>query len=125
MKHLITIAAMLTACTLQTACTTTTAQLYAGYESAAKKGLEAADDNNIRTLTDGICGVPYGAVIRNSQFIPLAKAACLPAGGNSAPDSLLPTAQPQGMASKAANAATPSMAPSSIPQQSANAAAAK
>jgi len=89
MKQLIIIAAL-----ALTGCTTTTAQLYSGYEQAAKKGIEAADDNNIKTLTDSICGVPYGAVIRNTQFIPVAKAACLPAGANSAPDSLLPTATP-------------------------------
>ena len=75
-------------------CTTVTGQAYAGYEAAAKKGVQLADDNAIKTITDNICAVPYGAVIRNTQFIPVAKAACLPAGANSAPDSLLPTATP-------------------------------
>ena len=73
-------------------CTTVTGAAYAGYETAAKKGIETADDNQIKTLSDAICAVPYGAILRNTAFIPVAKAACLPQGAANAPDTTLPAA---------------------------------
>jgi hypothetical protein len=61
-------------------CTTTGAQLYSGYEQAAKKGVEAADDNTIKSLMDGICATPIGAVLRHPEFQSVVKDACMPAG---------------------------------------------
>ncbi|HEY8027681.1 MAG TPA: hypothetical protein VIF60_24285 [Burkholderiaceae bacterium] len=84
------LAAALVAAFCFSGCTTVTGQAYAGYETAARKGIEMADDNNIKTLSDAICAVPYGAILRNAQFIPVAKAACLPPGSNNAPDTTLP-----------------------------------
>lgn len=48
-------------------CTTTTATMYAGYETAAKKGVQLADDNLRTTLVDAICGTPYASVQRGGK----------------------------------------------------------
>jgi hypothetical protein len=77
-----------------TGCTTVTGAAYAGYETGAKKGVEVANDNAVRTLTDSICAMPYGAILRNTYFIPVAKAACLPQGASNAPETTLPTPSP-------------------------------
>jgi hypothetical protein len=92
MKHTLTctIGAALVAAFSFSGCTTVTGATYAGYETGARKGVEVANDNAIRTLADSICGMPYGAILRNTYFIPVAKAACLPAGAANAPDTTLP-----------------------------------
>ena len=49
------------------------------------KDTKAADDNLVHGIENGICAVPVGAVIRNTEFIPIAESACLPAGTNNSP----------------------------------------
>ena len=53
----------------------------AAQDAALVKSVQAANDNLVRGIEEGICAVPIGAVIRNSEFVPIAQAACLPAGG--------------------------------------------
>lgn len=52
----------------------------AGYTSTAIASARAANDNYIAAIEAAICSVPVGAVIRHPEFIPLARAACLPGG---------------------------------------------
>lgn len=52
----------------------------AGYTSTAIANTKAANDNYINAIEAAICSVPVGAVIRHPEFIPLARAACLPGG---------------------------------------------
>ncbi|HEX7642963.1 MAG TPA: hypothetical protein VF472_12220 [Burkholderiaceae bacterium] len=92
MKKLLLLAAALGLAACQSGCTTVTGSAYAGYESAARKGIEVANDNAIKTTMDAICAWPYGAILRNPQAIPVAKAACLPQSVNNAPETTLPAA---------------------------------
>ncbi len=64
-------------------------QAITGYESAAIKGIQAAEDNNVRMWTANACGTPFSAAIRNPSIVPALKALCLPAGGGVNPTSLL------------------------------------
>jgi len=57
----------------------------AGFNQKAISDTRGANDNLVHALEAGICEVPIGAVIRNSEFVPVAKAACLPAGQASSP----------------------------------------
>jgi uncharacterized protein YceK len=61
----------------------------AAQNAAAVKDTKAANDNLVRGIEESICEVPIGAVIRNSEFVPIAQAACLPAGANQNPVQLL------------------------------------
>jgi uncharacterized protein YceK len=72
-------------------CTTVAQQAITGYEAAALKSVEAADDNAIRVWATAACGTPYSAAIRNTQIVPALKALCLPAGATSSPVTLLDT----------------------------------
>ena len=60
----------------------------AAQDAAVVKDTKAANDNLVRGIEEGICAVPIGAVIRNSEFVPIAQAACLPAGGAQNPAQL-------------------------------------
>jgi hypothetical protein len=68
-------------------------QAYAAKEASAEVDIHLAQKNAIHTLKTAICAVPYGDVIANPEFQPVAKAACLPAAGSITPDSLLPQAK--------------------------------
>ena len=87
MKKLFIIAALF----ILAGCSTVTQQAITGYEAAALKSIEAADDNTIRIWTVTACGTPYSAAIRNVQIIPALRALCLPAGSGSSPITLLDT----------------------------------
>lgn len=50
------------------------------YESAAYEQAKAVADNHVRITTAMICATPIDAAIRNN-FIPIAKVACQPQGG--------------------------------------------
>ncbi|MBX9900810.1 MAG: hypothetical protein K2Y28_08510 [Burkholderiaceae bacterium] len=63
-------------------------QVVSGYETAAIKGIQAAEDNNIRIWSANACGTPFSAAIRNPQLIPALKALCLPAGSSGNPSAL-------------------------------------
>lgn len=64
-------------------------QAVTGYETAAAKGLQAAEDNNVRVWAFSACATPFSAAIRNPQIVPALKALCLPAGAASSPVTLL------------------------------------
>lgn len=84
MKNLMLIfAVMLSACS-------TVNPLVAGYEKGVQTGVQGANDNLIHGIEASICAVPYGAIIRNPEFVPIATAACLPTGDKSNPVMLLP-----------------------------------
>jgi hypothetical protein len=65
-RFLTLLAGMIIGLCMLAGCTTTTATLYAGWETAAKKGVQAADDNLVTTLHDAWCGLPYSALQRQS-----------------------------------------------------------
>jgi uncharacterized protein YceK len=52
----------------------------AGFGSKAAADARAANDNMIGAIELSICAVPIGAVLRHSEFIPIARVACLPGG---------------------------------------------
>lgn len=64
--------------------------LVAGYEKKVQVDVQGANDNYIHGIEAAICAVPYGAIIRNPEFVPIAKSACLPSGAGSSPVTLLP-----------------------------------
>lgn len=70
-------------------CTTVAQQAVTGYEAAALKSIQAADDNAIAVWSTMACATPYSAAIRNAQIVPALKALCLPAGSQSSPATLL------------------------------------
>lgn len=63
--------------------------MVAGYGEKVVRDVQGANDNLIHGLEVAICGVPYGAILRNPEFIPVAKAACLANGDQSNPNLLL------------------------------------
>lgn len=63
-------------------------QAVSGYESAAIKGIRAAEDNNITMWTANACGTPFSAAIRNPQVIPALKALCISPGLTTDPATL-------------------------------------
>jgi hypothetical protein len=68
----------------------------AGLEQKSVADVRAANDNAIHGVEASICAMPIGAVIRNTEFVPIARAACLPAGSASSPVTLfdaMPTGQ--------------------------------
>ena len=60
------------------------------YDTKIALDAKVANNNLMQQLTFGVCSVPIGAVLGNPQFIPVAKAACLPSGANSSPATILP-----------------------------------
>lgn len=70
-------------------CTTTTATLAASYETAAKRGIMAADDNMRQAIFDIICAQPVGSVVRDARFSELAQIACRPNAGSVDPAAAL------------------------------------
>lgn len=49
----------------------------AAQNSVIIKDTKAADDNAVHAIEAAICAVPVGAVIRNTEFIPIAQHACI------------------------------------------------
>lgn len=90
MKKLFALAAIVAL----TGCTAVAQQAVTGYEATLVERVKAADDQAIKTWSTAACATPYSAAIRNTAIIPALKALCLPAGSNSNPDGLLPTAAP-------------------------------
>ena len=82
------LAVLVTVCVLLSGCGTLNTYV-AAQNAAAVKDTKAANDNLVRGIEESICEVPIGAVIRNSEFVPIAQAACLPAGANQNPVQLL------------------------------------
>lgn len=68
-------------------------QAVTGYESAAIKGVQSAEDNNIAMWTVNACGTPFSAAIRHPEVVSALKALCLPSGSASNPSTLLDAAQ--------------------------------
>lgn len=75
------IAALLLAASLVAGCGSLN-PVIAGLETTAIANTRAANDNYVAAIEAAICSVPVGAVIRHPEFIPLARAACLPGGGS-------------------------------------------
>lgn len=84
MKRLLALALFL----LLTACTTVAQQAITGYEAAALKSIQAANDNAIQVWSIAACGTPYSAAVRNPGIIPALKVLCLPAGPQAAPNTM-------------------------------------
>lgn len=53
----------------------------AGNESSTKQNVQKADDLNLKALTDALCAIPYGAVVRNATGNPKIPAAIMDACG--------------------------------------------
>lgn len=70
-------------------------QAVSGYESAAIKGIQAAEDNNIHAWTANACGTPISAMIRNPGISPALLALCLPGGKSSDPAAFFNALTPQ------------------------------
>ena len=70
-------------------------QAVSGYESAAIKGIQAAEDNNIRAWAANACGTPLSAMIRNPNISPALLALCVPAGKSSDPAAVFNLITPQ------------------------------
>ncbi len=60
-----------------------------GYESAAIKDIQAAEDNHIMMWTAVGCATPLSAIARHPNIVPALQALCLPAGANANPALLL------------------------------------
>ena len=63
-----------------TGCPSSMSTAVAGYTTKVAADARATNDNMVQAIELAICAVPVGAVIRNPEFIPLARTACLPGG---------------------------------------------
>ena len=62
-------------------------------QAAVIRDAQTANDNMVHGIEAASCAVPIGAVIRNPEFIPIAEAACMPAGTQSNPVSMFQSMQ--------------------------------
>ena len=65
----------------------------AANEAGVVRDAQTANDNMVHGIEAASCAVPIGAVIRNPEFIPIAEAACMPAGTQSNPVSMFQSMQ--------------------------------
>ena len=65
----------------------------AANEAGVIRDAQTANDNMVHGIEAASCAVPIGAVIRNPEFIPIAEAACMPAGTQSNPVSMFQSMQ--------------------------------
>ncbi len=64
-------------------------QAATGYEAAAIRGIQAAEDNNISLWRVNACGTPLSAIMRHPDIVPALRMLCLPAGAMESPALLL------------------------------------
>ncbi len=51
-----------------------------GYEAAAIRGIQTAEDNNIFMWKVNACGTPLSAIMRHPDIVPALRMLCLPGG---------------------------------------------